>query len=208
MNRSDILNKIDELQLRQKDYKTMLYLVNHCSPKLFTKILEEILYGNMYISDFEPLFNKTVSNTIASNLDIQTKIENQYKNLLSLRQKSIEELSVEAFARQQRIMSNPINKTAAYNNAILDVKLDNALEFIRKLDAPQELSFQLYELLRTRPDVLLLETYEYNIPLEFENMILNSFDFEFMKLHNLTSDEMKKYKALSNYVNMKNGWTE
>lgn len=214
MRRTDILKCIDNMKLREKDYKTMLYMVNRCSPKLFTKIIEEILNGHMFISDFEQIFDEEVSQTISKNISIQSKIERQYKNLLELRQLTAEEININQslsttdFANSQRIMSNPIINSDNKKQEILDIKLNYALNFIRKMKGPKELAFQLYELLKINPDFLLLEPYEYNIPFEEENIILDDFDREFMLLNSLTDDEMKKYKALSNFINSKHDWSD
>jgi hypothetical protein len=56
MTRNDILEKIDNLKLYEKDYDTLLNLLNNADDKFFVKVLEEILNGNLYIQDFERFF--------------------------------------------------------------------------------------------------------------------------------------------------------
>ena len=85
MTRDELLVNIDKMVLREKDYKTLLFLVRNSSPKLFTKLLEEFFYGSLYISDFEPIFTESVSNIITENINIQDKIEKQYERMLALR---------------------------------------------------------------------------------------------------------------------------
>ena len=58
MNREQILMGIDNMKnLREKDYATIDFLLKNTSPRLFTKIIEEVLLGNLYISDFESLLS-------------------------------------------------------------------------------------------------------------------------------------------------------
>lgn len=81
MSRSidEILNEIDQMDLYEYDYKIIDKLLASGNNKLFTKILEEVLDGNLYWSDFdEYLSNTEYPKMLEENLQNQEKL---YKKL-------------------------------------------------------------------------------------------------------------------------------
>lgn len=211
MTKKEMLTRLDEITFREKDYKTMLYLVKNTTPKLFVKIFEEILLGNLYISDFELVFSPDVSRIMDESLEIQDKIALQYRNMLELRKlmgrytKIEEGESIESkFLEDQLIIAdNPSSEEMITEQQFL--KSNHALSFIQSLNPslPKEFGIKIYEAIISNPDVLLLETDKYNIPLEMDNIVLDISDQEFMAANNLTKDQMKKMKALANYMMFK-----
>ena len=85
MTRDEILKKIDNMIIYEKDFVTLNNLVTYCSPKLFTKILEEVFLGNLYISDFDSIFTSELNKKMNSEIVRQQDIENRMYNLVALR---------------------------------------------------------------------------------------------------------------------------
>ena len=198
MTKEQLIQEANNLILREKDFKTLLFLVKSCSPKLFTKIFEEILLGNLYISDFEPIYTTNVSDIIAESIEIQNKIEKQYKNMLSLRESN----NRDKFKQEQKIFANILNEEKLSAEVAFQKK--NYLSyFLQKMDPriPKELAIKIYNNFDSNINSLLLETNNYNIPLEMNDIILDIFDYEYMRENNIPEDQMKKIKALANFFN-------
>ena len=86
MTTTEILKAIDSMELYKKDYDVILKLLNYNNPSLFTKILEEVIEGNLFWSDFEEILNtKQYENILESELKNQKELDNMLTNLAKLR---------------------------------------------------------------------------------------------------------------------------
>lgn len=86
MTVDEILKAIDEIDIYEYDYQVIEKLLASGNNKLFTKILEEVINGELYWSDFdEYLSNTEYPNLIMSNLLNQEKLEKKLKLLIDFR---------------------------------------------------------------------------------------------------------------------------
>lgn len=202
MTRQELLDAFDNLILREKDYRTLLNLVENASPKLFTKIYEEILLGNMYLQDFEPIFPESTSNYIASKIESQDKIYKQYINMYNLRQQANNNLAIDKFyTDEQRILNNTDSDETAFDKKTFAGNLISSLDSTFQT----ELMLSLYDKLKTDPDLLIVTpNLNYYINLNYDDIELDNYDRAYMETHNTTVEQMKKIKSLANYMKFKN----
>ena len=57
--KEELFKKIDELKISPLDYNTLLKMLDSMSPEMFARCMEEIVNGNLAISDFTELINHT-----------------------------------------------------------------------------------------------------------------------------------------------------
>ena len=87
-NIQEILENINNMDIYQKDYDIIKNLLDMGDDKFFTKILEEVIEGNLYWSDFEHfLANTAYPELLEKNLESQQKIAEKLQQLINLRQR-------------------------------------------------------------------------------------------------------------------------
>lgn len=201
MNRQELLSNIDNMIIYEKDYDTLSKLVKYCSPRLFTKIMEEVFLDNLYISDFDSVFPDDISDGISKEVVRQADIENRYYNLLALRQQID---SNSNFRNEIAISSNDANYSRELENAKKNL-ISELFEKSQNDDASlRQVKEILYEKLMSNPENFLFSRDDYLVPISFNDITLDSYDLEFQIKSGITEDEMKKIKALSLYL-MKSG---
>lgn len=199
MTRNELLNSVDNLILREKDYDTFLKLVTYATPKLFTKIYEEIVLGNLYIKDFEPIFDENANELRVDYIEMQDKIQNQYINMYKLRKQVDESLTLEKYNQDQKIV-----KKSDDNDTF--EKMNLAASMIDSLDTTfeKELALSLYNLIEENPDIMLASPNEkFYVAIDFNNIVIDDYDKEYMRINGLSEDEMKKIKSIANYISDK-----
>lgn len=201
MNRQELLDNIDNMIIYEKDYDTLSKLVKYCSPRLFTKIMEEVFLDNLYISDFDSVFPDDISDGISKEIVRQADIENRYYNLLSLRHQLD---SNSNFTNGIAISSDDTNYSRELDNAKKNL-ISELFEKSKDDDASlRQVKEILYEKLMSNPEKFLFSRDDYLVPISFSDITLDSYDFEFQVKNGITEDEMKKIKAVSLYL-MKRG---
>lgn len=199
MTRNELLNSVDNLILREKDYDTFLKLVTYATPKLFTKIYEEIVLGNLYIKDFEPIFDENANELRVDYIEMQDKIQNQYINMYKLRKQVDESLTLEKYNQDQKIV-----KKSDDNDTF--EKMNLAASMIDSLDTTfeKDLALSLYNLIEENPDLMLASPNEkFYVAIDFDNIVIDDYDKEYMRINGLSEDEMKKIKSIANYISDK-----
>lgn len=199
MTRNELLNSVNNLILREKDYDTFLKLVTYATPKLFTKIYEEIVLGNLYIKDFEPIFDENANELRVDYIEMQDKIQNQYINMYKLRKQVDESLTLEKYNQDQKIVKKSDDKDAFE-------KMNLAASMIDSLDTTfeKELALSLYNLIEENPDLMLASPNEkFYVAIDFDNIVIDDYDKEYMRINGLSEDEMKKIKSIANYISDK-----
>ena len=199
MTRNELLNSVNNLILREKDYDTFLKLVTYATPKLFTKIYEEIVLGNLYIKDFEPIFDENTNELRVDYIEMQDKIQNQYINMYKLRKQVDESLTLEKYNQDQKIVKKSDDKDTFE-------KMNLAASMIDSLDTTfeKELALSLYNLIEENPDVMLASPNEkFYVAIDFNNIVIDDYDKEYMRINGLSEDEMKKIKSIANYISDK-----
>lgn len=97
----ELLRAIDEMDIYTKDYDVISELLSRATPAFFTKVLEEVLDGVLYWSDFEQIFaNTRYPDILEEQLDIQGRLESQVQKYINFRNMTMEEFnsSEETFA--------------------------------------------------------------------------------------------------------------
>lgn len=199
MTRNELLNSVNNLILREKDYDTFLKLVTYATPKLFTKIYEEIVLGNLYIKDFEPIFDENANELRVDYIEMQNKIQNQYINMYKLRKQVDESLTLEKYNQDQKIVKKLDDKDTFE-------KMNLAASMIDSLDTTfeKELALSLYNLIEENPDLMLASPNEkFYVAIDFDNIVIDDYDKEYMRINGLSEDEMKKIKSIANYISDK-----
>lgn len=199
MTRNELLNSVNNLILREKDYDTFLKLVTYATPKLFTKIYEEIVLGNLYIKDFEPIFDENTNELRVDYIEMQDKIQNQYINMYKLRKQVDESLTLEKYNQDQKIVKKSDDKDTFE-------KMNLAASMIDSLDTTfeKELALSLYNLIEENPDLMLASPNEkFYVAIDFNNIVIDDYDKEYMRINGLSEDEMKKIKSIANYISDK-----
>lgn len=199
MTRNELLNSVNNLILREKDYDTFLKLVTYATPKLFTKIYEEIVLGNLYIKDFEPIFDENTNELRVDYIEMQDKIQNQYINMYKLRKRVDESLTLEKYNQDQKIVKKSDDKDTFE-------KMNLAASMIDSLDTTfeKELALSLYNLIEENPDIMLASPNEkFYVAIDFNNIVIDDYDKEYMRINGLSEDEMKKIKSIANYISDK-----
>lgn len=199
MTRNELLNSVNNLILREKDYDTFLKLVTYATPKLFTKIYEEIVLGNLYIKDFEPIFDENTNELRVDYIEMQDKIQNQYINMYKLRKQVDESLTLEKYNQDQKIVKKSDDKDTFE-------KMNLAASMIDSLDTTfeKELALSLYNLIEENPDIMLASPNEkFYVTIDFNNIVIDDYDKEYMRINGLSEDEMKKIKSIANYISDK-----
>ena len=59
ITKEELFKKIDELKISPLDYNTLLKMLDSMSPEMFARCMEEIVNGNLAISDFTELISHT-----------------------------------------------------------------------------------------------------------------------------------------------------
>ena len=199
MTRNELLDSVNNLILREKDYDTFLKLVTYATPKLFTKIYEEIVLGNLYIKDFEPIFDENTNELRVDYIEMQDKIQNQYINMYKLRKQVDESLTLEKYNQDQKIVKKSDDKDTFE-------KMNLAASMIDSLDTTfeKELALSLYNLIEENPDIMLASPNEkFYVAIDFNNIVIDDYDKEYMRINGLSEDEMKKIKSIANYISDK-----
>lgn len=199
MTRNELLNSVNNLILREKDYDTFLKLVTYATPKLFTKIYEEIVLGNLYIKDFEQIFDENTNELRVDYIEMQDKIQNQYINMYKLRKQVDESLTLEKYNQDQKIVKKSDDKDTFE-------KMNLAASMIDSLDTTfeKELALSLYNLIEENPDIMIASPNEkFYVAIDFNNIVIDDYDKEYMRINGLSEDEMKKIKSIANYISDK-----
>ena len=254
MNREQILNGIDNMtNLREKDYATIDFLLKNTSPRLFTKIIEEILLGNLYISDFESLLSDSqrekynaIIQQEAELVDYMAKltkfrndVHHQSKTYIDAKAKPIKENKdyteeqktaliaditkkheIPVYIPNEIYEANKEYKAFVKDNILLSLfeseHSDNAILKEIKL----ELYKKIYEENNTKLKEAIIispnnkiddenndeENNKKNdilIPISYYRVMLDSFDIEYMKEHNISEEEMKKIKSMMLFLSNK-----
>ena len=81
-----------------------------------------------------------------------------------------------------------------------------AASMIDSLDTTfeKELALSLYNLIEENPDIMLASPNEkFYVAIDFNNIVIDNYDKEYMRINGLSEDEMKKIKSIANYISDK-----
>lgn len=212
MTKSEILNKIDSMILYEKDYDTIDKIMRTTSDKFFVKVLEEIFDGSLFLTDFENIFkDDSYSSIVTNNLEQQKKLREEVLRLLYFRKNILgEEFTVDAINTglvNPGDVNVPDELRDLYNEELDDKRdaiiseLFSSLPYDDDLTRASKLRL-LNEYNQGRMDIedLFLFNRSYIIPIDYNHQVITKEDQDFMKIYNLTDNDMRKIKSLSNFI--------
>jgi len=207
MTKQEIINAIENMIIYEKDYETLLSILNNSDDRFFVKLIEEILLGNIYISDFERIFqDDSYSNILKKNLESQDKLNNEITRLLNYRRDILGEDYAINFGSMIGIVRPDISSEnySIYQFLAENVRKDLLYQMLksRAEDSPEivKSKFEVQKAIdegRINEEDILLFVNSQIIPVAIEHQILDESDLNFMVENNLSEDEMRKMKALS-----------
>jgi hypothetical protein len=211
MTKQEMLTKIDELVIYQKDYDVIRVLLNNTSDEFFVKVIEEILLGNLYFSDFERIFpSGTYETIIKQNLESQDKLRREIERTIAFR-REVENANYNIDLKNTKLgVFLPDEGSELYDFYeeervnVIDNQIYELLETIpTDNDLVRTAKFKIYEALEngdiSKEDFLLFAK-DYIVPISFEHQVLDKSDINFMIENNLTEEQVKKIKALSLFI--------
>lgn len=217
----NILDSIDNLPIYKKDFDIIQEIINKGDPKLFSVILESVINGDLYWSDFEKILVHTnYNNFVLNTLESQKEMSEELFKMAALRNSIIgDSWSTPKGIALGEHTDNTESETAIYN---LEYKRnrDNILYEITQINEnDNELSIlckiRLYNYITNyihgdksdnslNPDDIFLFINDLLIPVDSRYQVLDATDIMFMNEHNLTEDQMKKYKATAFFLRKMN----
>lgn len=86
--KEELMSAVNNMVIYDKDYTIIQNLLNTGDSKFIVKILEEIVDGNLYWSDFESVFGEDngYQNYLKNNIPAQVDLENKLQELIKFRQ--------------------------------------------------------------------------------------------------------------------------
>jgi hypothetical protein len=203
------LEKIDAIDIYEKDYDTLLNLMNNADSRLFVKILEEFVNGKLDLFTFEKVFSDdSYGLMISQNLEIQANLKKEIERLVIYRRDTLGE---QFFLNPEETgLGIPLNYSTIFEN-ITDfynsITDDNADELLYQLfsnsesddDITRAIKAKIYSEVSGNNDLLFYSN-EYIVPMDPRYQILNKSDEVFMRENNIGEEQMKKIKALSAYL--------
>ena len=221
MNREQILMGIDNMKnLREKDYATIDFLLKNTSPRLFTKIIEEVLLGNLYISDFESLLSDSQREKYNAIIQQEYELVDYMAKLTAFRhkihQETIEYENTKNDGNNYEISVYISNETYNATDEYKSFIKDNILLSLFESDTSEnailkEIKFELYKKIYEEnatalKNAIIIAPNQDNdilIPISYHKVILDDFDIEYMKEHNMSEEEMRKMKSMMLFLSNK-----
>jgi hypothetical protein len=216
MNLKQFLRKVDNMDIYERDYDTIIKLMNNTDDRFFVKVMEEVVNGNLFFSDFERVFqDDAYADILKTNLEAQAKLESDISRLIDFRKNILLESYANEAATTRMGMTQQFLDDKYYNfyneQSEKTVKelyyqlfnnTDNESEIVKaaKLRVYDTVFNQSGQL--TKDDILFFKESQI-IPIDASYQVLNQSDRNFMIEKNLTEDEMKKIKALSIFLKRK-----
>lgn len=197
ITKNELISYINDTTFYKEDAEIINNMINNMDSRLFVKVVEEIMLGNLYWSDFKPIYNDdkfstVISDSIKSQSEFNERLQQfiSYHNNINnsvfdtLVNTNSKVISIE---KRNKIYSlllsenkNPIDQY--YTNKMIDYLLeDDSDENDRILD-------------------MLLSADEYVVPVSWEDIEVNDVDLAYCSSNNIKIDDFKKTKSLALYL--------
>lgn len=202
--RDDIISliKSDNFKIYENEYPIICKLLDELDDRLFVKVIEEIILGNLTWMNFKELFNDDkYTKVFNKNIEDQYNFNERYTIFMSY----INDL----------ISANKISNDISYNallclnKTVIDIDKRNKLYslFLSENSNPINeiyknifLETLLYGDNNTLSiDNMLLSIDDYVVPVDYNYITLDDTDVEYARLNDLDLDTMKKTKAITLY---------
>jgi hypothetical protein len=214
MTREEMIQKINEMSIYEEDYKVIRALLE-VDDRFFVKVIEEILSGNISFSDFTRIFSDDIySSLLEKNLESQQKLKTELDRILQFRRiaSNNPSLSIDPDTTMIGITIPPENtRMEGFYNELKEETIDNQIfQILESIPTDSELvkasKIKIYNGLKqgliSKEDFLLFAR-DYIVPISSDYQILDSTDINFMVENGITEEQMKKIKALTNFIKRK-----
>jgi hypothetical protein len=214
MTKKQMIDAIDRMYIYEEDFKTINKLMDSLEDSLFVKILEEVLEGNLFFSDFERIFkDESYSTLLKNNFELQDKLKKELDRTLAFRK----QLEGEQFAIDPTVTRIGITvpaKGTAMRDFYDEVKVETIKNQVYSLfeilpndnEVTRAAKLRIYNAFQNgeiSEDDFLLFAREFIMPISIEYQILDNGDRRFMDENKLSEDQMKKIKAFSYFLRRK-----
>lgn len=230
MTKKELLDRVDSMQIHEKDLRVIRLLLANADDRFFVKAMEEIFNGNLFFSDFERIFpDSAYEDTLRQNIVSQEALRNDIERLLDFRKNILgEAFAIDPATTAMGLQTGYTGSQAGYQtlyNAERDAELDNLVyQMLSTMESDSELvKAAKIRILRAidnfnpstqgpvnaalpwlnKRDLLLFKE-EYVLPLDERYQTLSRTDMDFMVRNNLSEAEVKKLKALAAFLKRKN----
>jgi hypothetical protein len=209
MKIKSLIGKIDTANIYEKDYDTLLNLMNNTDPRLFAKIVEEFVNGKISLSLFERIFSDdSYSSIISKNMEVQQKMNEEISRLVQYRRDILgEQYSLDPRITMIGIPGQYTNVSEGIESFYEALKSENSYDLIHQLFATVESDDDLTRAIKAKmfsevsgDSNLLLYSGDFIVPVDYRYQVLTKSDEAFMRENNLGEDQIKKIKALSIYL--------
>lgn len=218
MTKDEIFKKIDMMEIREKDYPIIVYLMEALEPKLFLKIFEEILEGNLVWSDFERFLNiYGDSELLANTIDNQESLSQTLVKIYKLRESlSLDHPEISKLASNTKDSESEFRDSILYELSKKNPNDNATTEFLRSkffnaiingkvITSNNIPTSEVSGIFYLNGNDILLTINEYILPISYHFQELDGMDYQYMSENNISSDLMKKIKSISNYIRVLEG---
>lgn len=216
--RQEVLcNSIDNMPIYTEDYASILNLINNMPDALFAKLMDEVIPDNddtstaidyELLRDFaEAVDSKDFQTKIAACIENQDKLYFEYTNLMTL----IKQYEIVTDGDKQTLLQLAATDEMAYKAddtmslSLRDIDKQNIITSLLTNEETSGLeNIYLNKILSNvmlgdtnTIDSLVLSNHEFLVPVDMRYIIITDNDRIYMRLNNITDDEMKKIKSLA-----------
>lgn len=208
-----LMEFVDNMNLYEEDGKTLINLINNTEDKLFVTIMEHIMLGNLYISDFDEVFShEYYGNDIGEEIKSQDSISTRLERIITFKEE-IMNLTISNYEKLQKIAVTETSRNFTSSESFNDLIEERYLDFIdtiknkihQNTDLTTAIKLKMLDNLDTlsgsEEDIqsMLLSADDYVMPLQYDDQVLNDLDKEYMEINNIPESTMKKIKSLATF---------
>ena len=125
--KEELFKKIDELKISPLDYNTLLKMLDSMSPEMFARCMEEIVNGNLAISDFTELISHTNYEEF-----LEKSLSQQYKLAERIHQfNSLANYVAPETIDNANFFTTTLGIDRVYLNELLEIAPDNKKDLIK-----------------------------------------------------------------------------
>lgn len=208
--------EIDNLPIYKRDFDVISSILDSGDPKLFSVIMESVISGDLYWSDFEKILENTNYNDfVLKSLESQNKIKEELSRMSALRSDMLTDRLPPKFIALGKSTDNTTKENEAYDIESSNMRDNILYELSRISEKDTDLSIlcklRLYNYIlnyennidtdeKINPDDIFLFINDLLIPIDSRYQVLDSTDKLFMSENNLSEEEMKKYKSVAFFL--------
>jgi hypothetical protein len=201
MTKQGIIDGIDSMRICEKDYDTLNMLCDYLDDSVFSKIMELILEGDLKISDFEPVFSDSaIGKAIAESIETQNELYTEMSRLAEFRAAT----DIQKYGIVKGDSGYMDEKTEEINNILFSLVSQSSTGDPITDACRKKLYSDLLSGAISAGDAShwLMSINDYVIPVDYDHIVLNQVDIDFMNRNDLSVEGIKKIKSLAEYLRL------